>query len=251
MKRLTSYERIKLCEKLYGNKFDYSKTDFSKVKNKTIVICKKHGEFQTNFDQHYNKKTTCKFCTNKVIDNKTFIEKANKIHNHKYDYTKTNYVNSHSKVIIICKEHGEFTQTPNSHLNGRGCPKCKIKSKLENKIEKLLIDNNIDFEKQKKFNWLGNMRLDFYLPKINTAIECQGKQHFGLGGWTKNFNFNEQYERDEKKFKLCEKNNVKMLYFTEIKQNNQYFSKIFYNIDELLKTLRYLLLNNENNLNKL
>ena len=45
----------------------------------------------------------------------------------KYDYSKVKYVNSYTKVCIICKEHGEFWQTPGSHLNGSGCKKCSIK----------------------------------------------------------------------------------------------------------------------------
>ena len=53
-----------------------------------------------------------------------FIEKAKEVHGNKYDYSKVNYVNSSTKVCIICPEHGEFWQTPNSHLNGSGCPEC-------------------------------------------------------------------------------------------------------------------------------
>ena len=56
-----------------------------------------------------------------------FIKEAKKIHGDKYDYSKVDYVNNKTKVCIICNEpdHGEFWQTPSSHLKGRGCPKCK------------------------------------------------------------------------------------------------------------------------------
>ena len=48
-----------------------------------------------------------------------------KIHGDKYDYSKVNYINAQTKkIIIICNLHGEFLQTPNSHLNGSGCPHC-------------------------------------------------------------------------------------------------------------------------------
>lgn len=53
-----------------------------------------------------------------------FIEKAQKIHGNKYDYSKVEYVNSSTKVCIMCQEHGEFWQTPNKHLSGQGCPEC-------------------------------------------------------------------------------------------------------------------------------
>lgn len=64
----------------------------------------------------------CLFSSN--INN--FIEKAKKIHGEKYNYQKVDYKNSQEKVIIICKIHGEFKQTPNSHLQGSGCLKCQL-----------------------------------------------------------------------------------------------------------------------------
>jgi len=59
-----------------------------------------------------------------------FIANAREIHGDKYDYSKVNYVDSKTKVCIICHEHGEFWQTPNKHLQGQGCPEC---GKLINK----------------------------------------------------------------------------------------------------------------------
>jgi len=53
-----------------------------------------------------------------------FVEKANKIHNNKYDYSLVEYINSKSKIKIICPIHGVFEQTPAKHLMGRGCQKC-------------------------------------------------------------------------------------------------------------------------------
>ena len=53
-----------------------------------------------------------------------FIKKAIKIHGYKYDYSKVNYINSNSKIIIICKYHGKFEQLPSNHINKRGCIKC-------------------------------------------------------------------------------------------------------------------------------
>lgn len=56
---------------------------------------------------------------------KCFIEEAQAIHGNKYDYSKAKYINNQIKVEIICPDHGEFWQTPNNHLRGSGCPKCK------------------------------------------------------------------------------------------------------------------------------
>jgi hypothetical protein len=58
-----------------------------------------------------------------------FIEKSIKIHGDKFDYSKVEYIGSHTKVCIICSEHGEFYQPPTNHLSGNGCPKCAFKYK--------------------------------------------------------------------------------------------------------------------------
>ena len=60
----------------------------------------------------------------KKLTTNEFIEKAKKIHGDKYDYNKVDYINNRTKICIICKEHGEFQQTPNKHLLGQGCPEC-------------------------------------------------------------------------------------------------------------------------------
>jgi len=72
-----------------------------------------------------------------------FIVKARKVHGNKYDYSKVEYHGCKNKVCIICPEHGEFWQTPDGHVQGRGCPVCRyisvsIKNKLTNEefIEK-------------------------------------------------------------------------------------------------------------------
>ena len=79
----------------------------------------------------------------KRLTTEQFIEKAQKVHGDKYDYSKVEYINSHSKVCIICKEHGEFWQKPNHHLHGCGCPKCKgekIKNRCRKTVEQFIAD---------------------------------------------------------------------------------------------------------------
>lgn len=56
--------------------------------------------------------------------NNEFIEKSKSIHGERYDYSLANYINSSTKVKIICPEHGEFEQIPNNHLFGYGCQRC-------------------------------------------------------------------------------------------------------------------------------
>lgn len=64
--------------------------------------------------------------TIRYADNKTeyFIKHSEKIHDNKYDYSKTLYITGDKKVIIICPIHGEFKQTASTHMSGNGCPRC-------------------------------------------------------------------------------------------------------------------------------
>ena len=219
---------IKL-NKLYDNFYDYSKSDFSKVKQKTIVICPIHGEFTTTFDNHFNGKCGCSKCSGRYkYTTEEIKDKLIEIFGDKYDLTKIDYVNMHTPITLVCKEHGEFSKTPIELIYfKRGCSKCNGNTPLEKQIALLLKENNILFEEQKKFEWLGLLSLDFYLPEFNVAIECQGKQHFGKGGWSKSYNFEEQRERDERKWKLCQENNIKLLYFSNLIPDYEYFSKVF------------------------
>lgn len=61
------------------------------------------------------------------------------MHGDKYDYSKVEYINMSTPVIIICPKHGEFTQTPRHHvINGNGCAKCYHESRIINPPKKLL-----------------------------------------------------------------------------------------------------------------
>ena len=67
--------------------------------------------------------------SNKRLTTKEFIKRAKKIHGKKYNYSKVEYINAHTKVTIICPEHNEFKQTPKHHVNdGYGCNLCGYES---------------------------------------------------------------------------------------------------------------------------
>lgn len=95
-----------------------------------------------------------------------FINKAKKIHGEKYNYNKTNYINSHKKITIICTEHGEFEQTPDSHLSGSGCPKCAGKNKTtEDLINQFNIVHGTNRYNYNKVNFINN--------KTKIIINCE------------------------------------------------------------------------------
>ena len=51
-----------------------------------------------------------------------FIERAREMHGDRYDYSKSRYVNTSTKIKVMCREHGEFHQLPHNHLKGQNCP---------------------------------------------------------------------------------------------------------------------------------
>jgi hypothetical protein len=79
----------------------------------------------------------------KKLNTVEFINKANKVHANKYNYSSVEYINSRTKIKIICVEHGEFEQIPNNHLNGSGCYLCeKFKAKNSFKYKASVIHAN-------------------------------------------------------------------------------------------------------------
>ena len=124
---------IEKARKIHGDKYDYSKVEYKNCDTKVIIICKEHGEFSQIPYSHLSGRG-CKKCANTNHSNnsrsntKEFIEKSIIIHDDKYDYSKVEYIDNSTKIIIICKEHREFLQRPNNHLNGQGCINCGIEN---------------------------------------------------------------------------------------------------------------------------
>ena len=236
---LTTNEFIEKAKKVHRSKYDYSKVKYINTKTKVCIICPKHGEFWQRPNDHLKGKGCYECNANKVSNEIVFTLQAKQVHGDKYDYSKVNYVNNKKKVCIICPKHGEFWQTPHAHLGGNGCPKCRT-SKLENDLKKELENNNIHFEQQKSFDWLFSnkkLHLDFYLPDYNVAIECQGIQHFKsvkqFGG---DKNLELQINRDKIKQNLCQENDIKVLYWSNI--GIEYPYKVFEDINELIKAIK-------------
>jgi len=129
-KRLTTFDFINNSKNVHGEKYDYSLVKYINAKTKVKIICKEHGIFEQNPDNHISKNQGCPICGGtKKSNTKAFIIKAKNNHNNKYDYSLVKYINNKNKVKIICPIHGVFEQTPEKHLIGQGCPKCVNKNK--------------------------------------------------------------------------------------------------------------------------
>lgn len=142
--------------KVHGDTYDYSSAVYTGSKEKIVITCKKHGEFEQRADHHLSGEG-CSRCSNKIPTNTEFIQKAQKIHEDKYNYEKVEYVNNATPITIVCSTHGEFSQRPNDHLNGNGCPKCagNIKKSTEEFINDAKIIHGATYD-YSKVNYLSN-----------------------------------------------------------------------------------------------
>ena len=203
----------------HNNKYKYDDVIYVNNTSKVNIFCTYHGHFLQSPKNHLKGKGCPKCYFDKIrYTICEFKEKANRVHDNIYIYDNINYINWKTKINIICDQHGTFIQTPDAHLQGKGCPKCK-KSKSERKIENILKSNNIKYITEYSFNDLkdkGLLRFDFAVydkeNNLYCLIEFNGKQHYKFEN-----QFNKNYEeflsslrRDIMKQNYCLKNNLKI-----------------------------------------
>lgn len=130
--------------KKFLEKYDSSLYELVEFKNcmEVTVKCKKCGFLRTtNANNIY--RFGCPKCGQERTHNlqrltqEEFIQRAKEQHGDKYDYSKVEYYSYNTPVIITCKIHGDFAQTPGKHLSGQGCPKCIGKYKTTEEFIKL------------------------------------------------------------------------------------------------------------------
>ena len=175
---------------IHGNTYDYSKSIYVNANTKITIICKKHGEFTQLSNNHY--KYGCGSCgkainiRNIYLQKKCkdeFIVKADLVHSNRYDYSKSVYIDTKTKLIIICKIHGEFTQTPNNHLKNRTCPKCGNLSRSLmnqadfNEYQKEFVKKYGDKYDYSKINWQGSSIKIILNCKIHGDFEIIPYEH--------------------------------------------------------------------------
>jgi len=132
--RLTTEEFVHRSRKMHGNKYNYDKTKYTGQKNKVIITCPKHGDFEQHPYRHYERGHGCPICSNrKKFSVEEFSHKARKKHGNKYDYSKVLYINNCTPVVIVCPKHGDFEQRPADHIAGKGCSTCVGRARLTKK----------------------------------------------------------------------------------------------------------------------
>jgi len=140
------------------------------------------------------------------LTNKEFIMRANKIHNNKYEYNDE-YLSYKEKINIICPIHGEFQQTPDDHLQGKGCPRCgKTISKAEEEIYNFCCEQiGKENVQQRNRIIIHPYELDIYLRSLGYAIEYNGlRWHSEKFGKDRYYHLNKLNACKEKGIKLIQ-----------------------------------------------
>ena len=216
-------------------KYTYDNVVYYKAIEDVNITCPLHGDFPQPPDSHLSGHG-CHKCgiISKTSNKKDFIKKSQGIHFlydedrnkiPKYTYDNVDYKGALIKVMITCPIHspihGDFPQTPSSHLNGIGCPWCK-KSKGEKRISQILFEKSINYVQSKKYddcisyksrNGLSKrcykLTFDFYLPDQNTLIEFDGAYHFGKS--RDNQDYISQVFNDREKNDYTKAKNIKLI----------------------------------------
>lgn len=194
MRKLTTDEFVARAKQLHGDRYDYSKVDYKTQRNKVCITCKEHGDFWQEPINHLHG-CGCPACGAQTAANKnrkdteSFIKRARQTHGDRYLYDKTIYVSNHKKVIITCKEHGDFLQEPSNHVSGAGCPMCKgeIISQIQTKsLDDFIKEaNNVhgvgtyDYKLVKYTN--GHSKVDIICPKHGIFSQMAYSHLQGVG----------------------------------------------------------------------
>lgn len=187
--RIPKTEFLKFAEEVHGDYYDYSQMDYQGLSKKIKIICPEHGEFYQTANSHINQKHGCPMCAGNVKrTTETFIDAALKVHPNKYDYSKVQYKSNHSPIKIICPKHGEFIQSPASHLGGAGCVQCSIEKNadlfrlpLETFIEKSNEFHNGKYDYSKVEYVNGATPVEIICPKHGSFHQIPRNHMVGVG----------------------------------------------------------------------
>lgn len=120
---------IEAFRRVHGDRYTYDNYVYGGSEKLAVFTCPVHGDFQQRPYSHLQGQG-CPKCAPSKLSRKLsksqdeVLEGFHKVHGDRYDYSSVLYTNSKTPVVIICREHGSFAQSPHAHLSGQGCPEC-------------------------------------------------------------------------------------------------------------------------------
>ena len=144
----TNAEFLKEVREIHGDLYDLSLAEYQAAREKVILKCSKHGEFSIIADAILSKGNGCTKCAHerraqtRTFSVSKFLERAERIHGDRYDYSEMKYVNTSTKIRILCDTHGPFYQPPMKHIHEKsGCPRCA--DRWQNRQDKITTEKFI------------------------------------------------------------------------------------------------------------
>jgi len=177
--RKTREKFIEDAKSVHGDEYDYSLVEYVNAGTKVKIICKKdgHGVFNQIPSDHHDGHG-CRKCAiiqraiRRAKSKEDFIKISKEIHPDKnFDYSKVEYVNSKTDVIISCPVHGDFNQQPSNHLQGYGCNDCghiETRDKLIKSEEDFVEEANIKHSGIYKYD-----NVDYKGGRSKVSITCK------------------------------------------------------------------------------
>ncbi|MDB4071635.1 hypothetical protein N9512_04160 [Amylibacter sp.] len=182
---------IKKAKEIWGDVYGYTKVRYEHSKKKVSIYCNSCKVYRGISPDNHTKKTKprgCKVCGRKRQILKAtkpfsvFLKDANKVHNFKYQYDESTYLNAKTLMTIICSDpkHKPFPQTPDAHINGgQGCPSCnevdEDKLRAEAKIKGLIYLKKGKSKDYKEYQFISCGHKQEMQPTNirNSEVNCQ------------------------------------------------------------------------------
>jgi len=176
--RIPIEKQVEEFNKVHNNFYSYPDLNWKNRIDFVNISCPIHGIFKQTAINH-TRGHGCPECgrlktaESKSYSKQDFVNKADIVHDFKFDYTKSIYKNAKSNITITCRSHGDFEQRVSNHLSGKGCPKCiNNSSRKENVLYNFLSEH---FEtQQSNRSILGRQELDIVVESKKLAIEYDG-----------------------------------------------------------------------------
>lgn len=125
-KRLTTEQWVAKARAVHGDRYDYSKSVYTVMREKLIITCRVHGDFIQSPHGHVIVGTGCPECSGKrKLTTEEWINRCVAIHGKRYDYSLSVYKSSKEDIKIICPIHGVYETKAGTHMEGYGCIRCR------------------------------------------------------------------------------------------------------------------------------
>ena len=173
----------------HGDRYGYDRVVYVRNKDSVLINCTKHGDFEQRPDNHLMGRG-CDKCSGRYnYSTQEWVQEAIAAHGDRYDYGRVVYARSYDKVIITCKNHGDFEQKPRDHLMGRGCPSCPARYDqptnlylMHNGLGKVKVGYAIDLNRRitelnRDAPFKAELLETWTLPDTPTVRKIEGKVH--------------------------------------------------------------------------